>query len=191
MTDTSNSPFTSPEEIAAEQHALSIEANLAAAGQPTQDRVQRSYFGTEETFNFMLDDGISFITHKKLNEGARRRYQNDQNKEIAIKKATQDYVMKLAPGDSRHLLLTLAVCNWNLVDDNGRPVPFSKGSPGSTWEQFLQRAEPSLIDDLEAEIREKNPWLSEEMTVEAIDEEIEKLHELRNEAVKREEGKVS
>ena len=106
---------------------------MAAAGVSVEEHVQVDYFGFEETFRIMLPDDVSFIEHKKLNEGARRKYMNKVNREVRLQKSG-DAFMKMASGDERHVLLEEAITGWNLgrVDartNEVKPISFSTTNP--------------------------------------------------------------
>lgn len=167
-----------------------IEANLRAAGQPTETHTQVSYFGFEERHQCFLPDGKSFIEHTTLNEGARRKYLNKINREVAIKRASGDAVMKMASGDEKHALLEEAIVGWNLLGPDGNPITFVKGSPGSTLSQFLNVADPRIVDIIEKDIRKHNPWLMADMTSEDIKKQMEDLEEMLQVKLREEEGKA-
>jgi len=173
-----------------EAKAAQIDAAMEAAGVPTTTPVPTDYFAFDETLTITLPDGVSWIQHKKLNEGARRQYLNKVNRDVTLKRATGDAIVRMATGDERHALLVQAIVGWNLVK-NGQPMPFSKGSPGATLEQFLDKTDPSIVDLIEREVRRANPWLLQEMSVEDIDKQIAELQEMRATKMKEEQGKVS
>src|SRR5690606_12174048 len=77
------------------------EAAMRAAGQPDSTPVQADYFAFDKTEKVMLPDGVSWVEVKVLNEGARRKYLNEVNKEVRLQRATGDAVMRLASGDER------------------------------------------------------------------------------------------
>jgi hypothetical protein len=100
--------------------------------------------------------------------------------------------MKMATGDERHALLESAIVGWNLVRANAKdgtvsPITFSPGA----LKQFLDKAPPGVIDRIEKDIRDKNPWLVGDVTIEDIDEQIAELNELREKKVQEAEGKES
>ncbi len=146
---------------------------------------QFDYFGFASTARFTFPDGVSWLDLKVLNEGERRRYQNESNREIKLgRSGGGDASLKMRPGDDKHLLLAMSITGWNLVK-GGVPVPFNK----NIVDQFLANADPSIIDKIEKRIRELNPWLLSEMSLEDIDEEIRNLEEMRNVKLREEEGK--
>lgn len=161
-----------------------IEAAMRAQGQADSTPVQEDYFAFDITERVDLPDGVSYVDIKVLNEGARRKYLNSVNREVKLQKATGDAVMQLATGDERKAILESSICGWNLLR-GGQPVPFNSG----TVREFLDRANPKLIDLIEKEVRRINPWLTAEITVEEIDKQIEELQELRAQKVREEEGK--
>lgn len=148
---------------------------------------QADYFGFAATERMMLPDGVSWLDLKILNEGERRRYQNESNREIKLGRGSSDSAsLRMRPGDDRHVLLKMSITGWNL-QRNGNVVPFNT----VVLDQFLLNADPSLVDRIEKRIRQLNPWLLSEMTVEQIDEEIRSLQEMREVRAREEEGNVT
>lgn len=156
----------------------------------TVDTGYKDYFDFKVTEQVMLPDGHSWVEIKKLNEGERSKYQNEVNRDVRIKKNTGDASIRTAPGDERRVLLECAIIGWNL-QRNGKPVPFSKDSRGSTLSQFLDNTDPVICDIIEKAVRRANPWLLTDMTVEEIDKEIDDLKDMRRTLIEQEEGKAS
>lgn len=163
-----------------------MQAKMEADGVQVEESIQFDYFGFEERHRVMLPDGKSWVEFEVMNEGDRRKYLNQQNKGIRVNRVTNDAHIDTAPGDERHALLMNTLVDWNLVRD-GKPVAFSRAN----LEQFLDKANPRVVDLIEKEVRLKHPWLMQDMSVEDIDREIENLQELRKIAVEREEGNAS
>lgn len=183
--------MTDEEQIAQQEEMTArAEASMEEQGVPSSTPVQADYFGFSETHVVYLPDEVSYIEHSTLNEGARRKYLNQINKEVAIKKLSGDAVMRMQSGDDKHALLEAAITGFNLRQ-GGQPVVFSKGSPGSTLSQFLAMADPKIVDIIEKDIRKFNPWLMAEMTVEDIQKQIDDLEEMKDIKIKEEEGKAS
>lgn len=148
--------------------------------------LQVDYFGFDETHKIVLPDGKSFIEHKELNEGARRKYLNSVNRDITINRASGDAKLRTAPGDERRALLEAAIIGWNLVK-NGSPIAFSR----QALNEFLDNANPRIVDIIEKDVRQRNPWLLADLTVEDIDKEIENLQTMREARLAEEAGKAS
>jgi hypothetical protein len=175
-----------------DEHTQSTLAALRADGQATDFPVQSDYFGFSQVHRVMLPDNVSWIEHTALNEGSRRDYLNKANREVRLQRVTGDAILKMASGDERFSLLKSAITNWNLMRFNPKltvmePVGFSPRN----LEEFLNSADPKLIDKIEKDIREKNPWLTADATIEDIDQQIEELQKLREAKVKEQEGKAS
>lgn len=157
----------------------SAEAAMTANGVPTHERLADDYFGFDEVLVVTLPDGVSWVQHKVLTEGQRRKYLNGMNRDVVIQRATGDARMTMAPGDERYSLLKTALCGWNLKKRNHRgdleDVPFTPGH----LEKFLDGAPPKVIDLIDKEVRKANAWLIEDMSVEDIEREIATLQELR------------
>jgi hypothetical protein len=175
------------EEAARQQRTLEA---MKAGGASIEEHTQVDYFGFEENHQVMLPDGVSFVIHQTLNEGARRQYMNRVNREVRLQKGG-DAFMKMASGDERHELLKQAIVGWNLStrNKNGEliPVSFTKAK----LDEFLQSARPSIVDIIEKDVRAVNTWLTAEITIEDIDEQIAELTELRATKVEEAEGKES
>lgn len=112
---------------------------------------QKSYFQTTKLHRFFLDDEVSYIEHKPLDEGAFEAYQ-DLTSTIKLDREGETTEVDMALGKTRKFLLERLVVNWNLVDENGEPLPFSH--------KHLANLPPHLIGDLVNDIYEKNPILS-------------------------------
>jgi hypothetical protein len=156
-----------PDDIAA------AESSMRAAGVPTHEPVQVDYFGFDETHTVTLPDGVSYVEHRALNEGQRRKYLNGMNRDVVIQRATGDARMSMKPGDERYSLLKTALTGWNLKQ-NGNALPFNERN----LEMFLTSAPPRVIDIIDKEIRKVNAWLLEDMTLEDLKKERENLDEL-------------
>ncbi len=168
-----------------DERAAAMEANMEASGIATYEQVAADYFGFEETDRVFLPDHVSYVEHKVLNEGQRRKYLNAVNRDVRIQKATGDALMRMSPGDERMQLLKTAIVGWNLKR-GGQDVPFNDRN----LTEFLEKANPRIMDLIEKEIRKANPWLLAELSIEDIDREIQGLTELRERKVEEEEGKA-
>jgi hypothetical protein len=162
-----------------------VEQAMRESGQRDSTPVQDDYFAFDQTERIVLPDEVSYVDVRVLNEGARRKYLNELNKEVRLQKATGDAVMKLASGDERRSILEESVVGWNLTR-NGNPVEFNRGN----LRTFLDKANPRVIDVIYERVRKINPWLTQEVTVEEIDNQIAELEQLREEKLKEEEGKA-
>lgn len=167
-----------------DRKAAQIESEMVAQGiAPTED-VYEDYFGFGDQERVTLPDGKSWVEFKVMNEGDRRKYLNQQNKKVTIRKGSGDAEMQLAPGDDKYNLLALTICNWNLRR-GGQPVPFN----GAELQRFLNGANPKIIDIIHREVTLAHPWLLDQMTVEDIDKEIENLQKMREVVERNEAGK--
>lgn len=182
--------MTAEQQAADEARNQAIEQEMVAQGVNPSTPVQADYFGFEETHTYYFPDGVTFVQHKTMTEGDRRQYLDKVNREVRLLKTSGDAIMKMQAGQERTVLLTAAIVGWNLIRQ-GQPVPFSKGSPGANLEQFLDKADPRVIDGIEKDIRKVNPWLMADLSVEDIDKQIEELHEMRDLKLKESEGNGS
>lgn len=152
-----------------------------------EEKVYEDYFGFDETKRWYFPDQKQYIEYHVMNEGQRSKFQKLTNKDIKLQRQTGDASIRVDPAEERMALLTSSVTGWH-VFRQGEPVPFSIGKPGANFEQWLDKADPKLVDDLEFDIRKANPWMQADMSPEQIDEEIDRLTELRKQAVERQQG---
>lgn len=175
------------EQIEAEEaRARSIEANMQAAGLPTQVAVQEDYFAFDETHREFLPDGLTYVEHKELTEGDRRKYLNATNRDVRLQKTSGDAIIRMSPGDERKALLKAAVKGWNFLV-GGQPLSFNDRN----LDKWLEVANPKHIDIVEKAVRKANPWLLAEVSVEELDKEIASLQELRETKIREEAGKAA
>lgn len=163
---------------------------ITGAAAPMENEVQyEDYFGFEEHHAFTLPDGRQQIFFASLNEGTKTKFQQKINKDIHLNRQTQDARIKTDPAGERHELIMASVTGWSLMRRNKagswEPVPFSGERPGSELHKWLQVANPVIVERLEEAIRKANPWLNADMTVEQVDQELERLTDLRKELVER------
>lgn len=153
--------------------------------QAIEQQAPIDYFGFQANEKFVFPDGIQFIEFQIMNEGAKARFQKLTTKDLVVQRGG-DARMKMDPAQERHELIRQSVVGWNMYR-GGQPIPYSDRN----LKDFLELANPKLIEDLEKAIRKANPWLMAEMKVEDIDREIENLQEMRRVAVERELGEGS
>lgn len=152
------------------------------------------YFGFDDTRKYYLPDGRQYIEFKALTEGQRARYEAQTSRDIRFNRRTDDAAIRMDAAADRRALIQASVVGWHMVRNVGtkeqprwEPVAFSNnGTPGDTLSQWLDKANPRFVNELVAEIRKANEWMTEDMSVEMIDEEIKRLQELRAQAEERE-----
>jgi hypothetical protein len=166
-------------------------AAMEAAGQPTTEQDFEDYFGFAEDFEYRLPDGQQFIIHRALNEGARRKYLNELNRDITVERVTGNAKVKVMQGEERFALLNSAIVGWNLFTKNKNgeriPVPFN----ASKLREFLEKASPAVIDLIEKEVRKHNTWLAANVTSEDIKAQIKDLQDQLDAKLEEESGKAS
>jgi hypothetical protein len=153
---------------------------------------QADYFGFQRTERWFLPDGISYMELQAMNEGMKKEYQKRTRSDVTVMRGSGDAKFSVDPGEERWQLILQSVVGWNLLR-NGQPVPLSTNSYNNkkNLEDWLTLADPKLVESLEQKIRDINPWLMSEMKVEDIDKEIERLQDLRKQAVERQAGEGS
>lgn len=109
----------------------------------TPEKKQRSYFATTTVNRYLLDDGESFVEHKKLDEGLFQSYQ-DITSRIKLDSRGDSTEIDMALGKQRRFLLENLVTGWNLVDEDGNPVRFSP----VTLLQLPPHIIGGLVDDI-------------------------------------------
>ena len=148
-----------------------------------------NYFGFETTEKYYLPDGKQWIAFKPMNEGARALYEAKTQKDISFNRRTDDAKVRVNAAEDRHTLIKDSVCDWMLMQrgptGEWNRVPFSK-SGGGTFDQWLARANPKIVNELYRAIQNANPWMVAEQDPKQIREEIKRLEELLIEAEKRE-----
>lgn len=166
-------------------------AAAEAAGVQLEEEVYEDYFGFDETHEFTFPDGKQKIFFKAMTEGKKSQFQKSTNRDVVVERASGNARMKVDPASERQELLKASVTGWSLMRRNPTTgkfaaVPFTIGTRNSSFELWLEEANPRLVEGLEKAVRKANPWLLADQTVEEIDKEIESLQEARAEALKRE-----
>ena len=157
---------------------------------PTLDTGEgyEDYWGVSETRRYTLPDGKQWIEFKIMDEGDKTKFQKMTNSDLIVQRSG-DSRIKIDPARERHELIKSSVTNWNLMqkhpDGEWHPAPFAGNR---SIEQWLEKAPPKIVEDLELEIRKANPWMQADMSVDEIDKEIERLNDLRKLARERELG---
>lgn len=145
--------------------------------------MQEEYYGFIEDHKFYFPDEVTYIQFQAMNEGLKKRFQRTTSRDVVLERSSGNARMKVDPGQERWDLLEACVNDWNLIR-NGKLVPFS----ARALKEWLELANPKLVEDLELAIRKVNPFLLADMTVADIDKEIENLKEMRKVAEERERG---
>jgi hypothetical protein len=156
----------------------------------TVEPAYEDYFGFSKEEKYYLPDGKQYLLLTKMNEGARKSFQSETRSDLTLERTTGDARMKIDSGSQRWALLKASVTGWMLMrrgHNSWKAVEFTK----TTFEQWLGSADPVIVDGLETAIRKLNPWLLQDMSVADIDKEISNLQEMREVAVKREQGEES
>lgn len=172
--------------------------------QETQNPVQAAaevqyedYWGTQEEHKFFLPDGKQHFTVVPLNEGGKTRFQKLTNKGIRMNQKSQEAHLDVDPAAERHTLIKESVTSWLIMqrspDGTFSPFPCSENESQRkrSLEVLLEKFNPKVVQDLEFFIRSKNPWMQDDMEVEQIDEEIDRLNDLRKAAIERKAGEAS
>lgn len=169
------------------------EENMRAAGVATEEPVFASFWGYAETFKVVLpgQDKIpakwkQYIVCEKMNEGKRSLYQKKTNSKVTILKANQNAEMGVDPARDRRALIEGSVKDWYMLRADPSGKPFEVPYTDRAFKDWYDQANPVDIEKLEREIRDHNPWMLAEMTIEAIDEELERLQAVREDVEKKE-----
>ena len=157
---------------------------------PDSGELYVDYWGTDETHRHVLPDGKQWFEFKIMDEGARTRFQKLTNSDLTVMRDNTAKV-KMDPAAERHTLIKESVTDWNLMqkypDGSFQAAPFSKQG----LSQWLEKAPPKIVDELEFAIRKANPWMQADMSVEEIDKEVDRLLDLRKDVEARKLGESS
>jgi hypothetical protein len=169
-------------------------------GIPDIEDVQyEDYWGVNETFKFMLPDGKQFFEVRPLDEGGKSRFQKKTNKGLRLNQRTQDAHIDVDPSDERHTLIKESVVSFFIMQKDPITGAFSQlpcpPDPESrpfkqALDSILTKFNPKAIQDLEFFIRTKNPWLQADMTIEQIEEEEDRLAQLKKQVKERLAGEA-
>lgn len=156
------------------------QAELAAVAQPVD------YFAFAETHRFMLPDGVQYIEFIKMNEGAKKKFQDTTSSDMVLERRSGDARMSVKQGTQRHELIKACVTGGYMYRQ-GQYRELNAVQLGD----FLTLADPTIVEELERAIRKVNPWLLGEISSSDIEKEIENLTEQLEIARKREAGEAS
>lgn len=156
------------------------------------------YYGFDERVKWDFPDGKQWIEFKKLTEGDRAKYLKATKSDVHLNQKSGEARFAFDQSNDRKALLLHSITDWHLVHIQGQganrkvtPVPFPNGNsntPGGALAQWIDRANPALLAQLEKAIRKANPWLLNEMSAEQIRKEMADLEELLKAAEEREEN---
>lgn len=147
---------------------------------------QADYWGTDVREKFLFPDKMTYMEIKVMNEGARTKFQKQNNQDMKLNRRDDTASIRIDAAKERHALITSSVVGWNLKK-NGQVVDFAS----TILLSWLEVADPKIVDDLEQACRLANPWLVAELSIEEIDKEIERLHEMRQVKLDDDAGKGS
>lgn len=171
--------------------------NMAASGHRIEDVVEIDYFGfaSEEKWYFpgqsrVPEDQKQYLLVKKMNEGDKGRYQRKTNRDIRIQRTTGDARMSVDAVEERHELIRISVVGAHVkMRQQDGTLRFDDKRPDQVVKGLLENGDPDIVQQLEKFIRDLNPWMRTEMSVEEIDKEIERLEEIKREKAEEEAGK--
>lgn len=166
-----------------------INPDAPSGADATEETPQyENYFGFQVTEKYMLPDGKQWISFRPMNEGERAQYEKATQKDVSFNRKTDNASIKIDASNDRHELIRKSVTGWFMVQPDGNggwvQVGFSSGG-GGAFDQWLARANPKIVNELHLAIQRANPWMTADMTAEAIREEITRLEELLAETEKR------
>ena len=169
-----------------------IEPTVVPSSEGPQPQIF-DYWGTDETHRWNFPDGVQWIDIKVMDEGDRAKFERLTSQDLRVDQRSQQAIMKLDTARDRHSLIEAAVVNWKMY----RKI--HKGENAGQLEEvrftrekltdWLGHADPRHVDDLSMFIRRHNSWLHGEMTIEQVDQEIDRLRGVRDDLEKRESGK--
>lgn len=124
---------------------------------------------TETPGRYYLPDKVSFIEHRKLDEGTFQRYQ-DLTSQVKLGRDGETTEIDMKLGAQREFLFMTLVTGWNLVskekvkvkDDDGNEVQNSVSKPIPFSRAKLLKLPPHLLSGLIEDIYKVNPILNGE-----------------------------
>lgn len=162
-----------------------------AAPQPPRN-APKNFWGTSESKNiYLAGDSEQFFVVKKMNEGDKTKFQKLTNQDMVVDRNNEARV-KVDPAAERHGLINSSVIDWHIYEfplDGSDPYlcQFSK----QQLKLWLENADPKVVADLEHEIRLYNPWMLNEMPIEELDREIDRLEDMKKRKIEQEAGEAS
>lgn len=148
------------------------EREMVARGEPTEAKKPINFysFGSEAK-TFMLPDGVQYLEYKPMTSGMRDEFEHRTQRRISVHQASKKMDMSLDPAKERQALLEISVVGWNLLKPNkdGELVPHPFSQPA--LREFLRMVDPSIVMDLEMEIRKSNKWLIGDSSLEDLYEQ--------------------
>jgi hypothetical protein len=142
--------------------------------EPEDEYVDTFQFGGIREYTVSKNQVIRF---KVMNEGDKAKYQRATNRDIKVDRRTQQASFRPDPVADRHALIQAAVTDWTLVTRQGGnwvPAVFNM----TMLANWLEVADPAIVDGLEKAIRKANPWTDiEDATEEDILEQMKELEE--------------
>ena len=168
-------------------------------GMPTEDMAPpvQFFWGTDEIERYTLPDGVQFFEFKPMNEGAKAKFQKMTNKGLRLNQQTQDATIDVDPANERWTLIKESLVGWLLFQrDKSDPRGYSEYPTAlpddnrrkAQVEKILETFDAKVIQELEFKIRMANPWMQSDMTIEGIDEELDRLAKLRQQKVEEAAG---
>lgn len=187
--------MTMPHETLAQPSPAPIPGAMPAQTEVVESQYD-DYFGFGGQEAYTLPDGKQQIFFTVMNEGQRVRYEKSVNRDIHLNRQTQDARISQDAAGERHAIILAAVTGWSLkmrdpASGQWVDAPYDNNTPGGKLNQWLQRANPKIVEELADAIREKNPWTRGDMSVEDVDKELERLSDLRKQLVEEEEKKAA
>lgn len=166
-----------------------------AASQADPFNGYEDYYDFDERDRWYFPDGKQYIEFKKLNEGERAKYLKATRSDVHLNQRSGEARIPFDQSNDRRELLLHSITNWHIVRREivgGAPTfvpiafPVQSNSKGGVLAQWIDRANPAILGQLEKAIRMANPWLLNDMSSEQIRKEITDLEELLKAAEERE-----
>jgi hypothetical protein len=119
---------------------------------------KRSFFTSEETDTFYVEEGFWVELKKELDYGEENELEGAAIRAGVSMAGTGPATptLEYSVGNQRELMLALYICDWNLSDDNDKPVPLPDSL--SRRREIVKRLSPRFartimgrIDQLRAE----------------------------------------
>lgn len=155
-----------------------VEGNVATATADEFDGYE-SYFSTQDTDTHYLPDGKQYMILKHMSERDRASLNRATRQSTTIDSKTRDMRIDLDDTAQRHEAIKAGVVGWHLVrfeqtanGRRGKVVPFSQ----TELIRWLDDADPNAVDDVYNRVRQMNPWMSGEESLDDLKEQRDDMN---------------
>lgn len=138
---------------------------------------ERSYFPGQER---LPEAYRQYVVLRRMTNSIRGQVERETSNKITMKGAgaNRDVEVPMDPARDRWARIKHSVVDWFVMerksDGQWSEVPFTK----TVFQNWYQNADPAIIEQIETDIRNLNPWMTQDMTIEALEAERDRIDEL-------------